>query len=554
MPSLTPSGNDTNASNDTFTSIFRNPSTYNSLWLYSLILSIDCALKALLLQRWANKPTGITSLRYSLPEQARMSAYFSRRIERANRTVRKLHFLILTSLMVFFLDLLFYLFFVSLSIFGISLSSIIFCSSLLFTTKKFLHSGSPHCTPFTQEKTQKQGPRFDDDVLKRILNMPISDDDLEQFMEAIPGFCASKIVDNPRRSLDVLGLPGLAEALIEFCNCTLSSNRISESVKARRLTTCLRVIEAADLSIAVPHILHLLSGNLSEVSRLVEIGRFLRPLRNGNVASLARGIIGIIISNAERNGRWFTLAIDELGVSEDVLHHYLAHGDSVLLANMIHITRHILHSLQPHPDLTQKSSSILSSLSKFDILNVLPELQRDFCDLWNEVVQQARSNEGDDNPFIDILVQIRHLYDILHGTDIPLRHFGYSTIGHDDLFHQPPPYPFLIPLCMPDHHPEPSAHTHEPCGSTTGGASQTITTTSDILSESSPGDVLDVSHNSTTTGMGISQGIADTSIPSMAESTTQSDNLPEGIIVSSMVFDSPVNRSDCIDRNLHPLR
>jgi hypothetical protein len=53
----------------------------------------------------------------------------------------------------------------------------------------------------------------------------------------------------------------------------------------------MRVIEAADLSIAVPHILHLFSGDLSEVSRSVEIGHSLRPLRNGSAASLTRGLL-----------------------------------------------------------------------------------------------------------------------------------------------------------------------------------------------------------------------------------------------------------------------
>jgi hypothetical protein len=134
---------------------------------------------------------------------------------------------------------------------------------------KQLRAGSPHYTPSTQEKIEEQGSRFDGELLRRTLDMSRSDDDLERFFEAIPGFCASKIVDNPRCSLDVLGLPRLAEALIGFWNRTLSSNRVSESVKVRRLVVCVRVIEAADLSIAVPHVLHLFSGDLSEVSRSV---------------------------------------------------------------------------------------------------------------------------------------------------------------------------------------------------------------------------------------------------------------------------------------------
>ena len=542
-----------------------------SLWLCTLIISIMCAIRALLLLKSVKKRTPDTSPCQSLPDQARNRIGFAIRIEWANRTVLALYSGIVFSLSTFLSGFIVYVFYVDDPlILLIPLPIIIGYPSLcLFNTinNTLERRSHHHRTPLTQKKAQEQ--RFEDYVLERTLDMSRSDDDLEQFMDAILGFCASKIVDNPRHSLDALGLPRLAEALIEFWNCTLSSNRIEEAVKVRRLVICVRVIEATDLSIAISHILHLLLGDLSGVSRSIEIGHFLRPLRNGNAASLARGIIASIISNAERNERWFTLAMDELDLSEDVLQYYLKHDNSVLLANIIHITRHFFHGLlqhhpdltqksssilsslsrfkilhgllQPHPDLTQKSSSILSSLSRFNILNTLPKLQHEFCDLWNEVVQQARSSEGDDNPFIDILVQIRYLYDVLHGTDIPLRHFGYSTTGHDDLFHQPPPYPFLIPFCMMSgHHPEPTTHAHEASGSTTGGASQTITTTSDTLSESSPGDLHTVSHH-TATGMGISQGIDDNSILSMAEPITQSS---EGITVSSMVFDSPVNRSD----------
>jgi hypothetical protein len=481
-----------------------------------------------------------------------MVAFCARRVEEANKAIRILHFSIIISVVIFFISLLYYFANFDSNMYLVSLISIFIAygpMSLFIRNpviaKVFFRRPPPHCTPFVQKKIQVQGWWFDGDVLIRTLDMSTSDDDLEQFFEAIPGFCASKIANNPLSSLDVLGLPRLAEALIGFSNCTLSSNRVSESVKVRRLVVCLRVIEPAGLSIAVPHILHLLSGNLSEVSRSVEIGHSLRPLCNGNDASLARGIIASIISNAERNDRWFMLAMDELDMSRDDL---ARDDDSVLLANLIHFTRHFFPSAQHDLDLTRKLSSILSSLSKFNILKTLPKLQRDFCDLWNEVVQQARSSNADDNPFIDILVAIRCLYVDLHGTDIALGYFFTSTTGHDDLFHQPASYPLCM---MPDHHPKSTTHTQEVSGSTTVGASQTFTTASSI---SSPGDVPDMSHH-TATGMGITQRIAETSImiPSTAEPVTQSpsstsgDQPPdEGITVSSIVFDSPVIRSDCI--------
>jgi hypothetical protein len=271
-----------------------------------------------------------------------------------------------------------------------------------------------------QIKAQKLARQLDGNILERTLDMLRSDDDLEQFFEAIPGFFVSQIVDDPRRSLDILGQQRLAETCnLTYsrppssptrprnlnANRTLSSNRVSESVKGRRLIVCLKVIEAADLSFALPRILHLFSRDHSGVSRSVEIGHSLGVLRNGNGALLTRGIIASIIAiNDERDERWFALAMDELGIPEDVLRRYLDHGNSVLLANLIHITRQFFQNLlQRGSDLTMEPLRILPLVSKFDILNTLPELQHDFCALWNEIVQQAQSNGTSSNPLLTSL-------------------------------------------------------------------------------------------------------------------------------------------------------
>jgi hypothetical protein len=186
--------------------------------------------------------------------------------------------------------------------------------------------------------------------------------------------------------------------------------------------------------------------------------------------------------------------MDELGISKDVLRDYIAHGDSVLLANLIHITRQFFHTLLQYDlDLTMTTriaSSLLPSVSKFDILNTVPELQHDFCDLWNEIVQQVQSSGADVNSFIDILVEIRHLYVVLHGTDAA---FGYltSTTGYDDLTRQRTSYPFCM---VPDHRSNLTTHLENVRSNTIGIASHPAATTSPILSESSPRDVLVTHH------------------------------------------------------------
>ena len=224
-----------------------------------------------------------------------------------------------------------------------------------------------------------------------------------------------------RDSFEILGQQRLTEALVGFWNRTLTSNRLSGSVKGQRLIICMRVIEVATLPMIVPLILDIFSGDLIGLSGLVEIGSSLGILRDGNTSLLARGIILRIISiNNECDKRWKTLVMDELDISKEKLRRYLAYGNSLLLANLIHITGQFFDDLRQHDSdstlLTQKSLGILSSLPKFDINHTLPEMQHRFCDLWNEIVKQATNNWAatSNGPIVDILFQNWKFFVALH--------------------------------------------------------------------------------------------------------------------------------------------
>ncbi len=434
------------------------------LWFWSLLTNILCATLALSLPLWARPNSMVNSPRYSLPERARLHALFAAGFNtfKSFHLIKVLHGLVHISLAFFLYGLWLFskAFAVSIVvvIFAITYACVVrgtsrllyLATSLIRICKGRATQGIVHhpknyyrgwnLWKLAEDKAQGLAPRFDDDVLKRTLDMLRSDDDLEQFFDAIPGFCVSKTVHDPQRSLGILGQQRLAEALIGFWNRTLSSNLVPESIKARRLLVCMGTIEAANLAIAAPGTLRDLSFRyIGGIARSVEVGHSLGNLRHGNVASLARGIIAGIISNGERNDHWSMLAMDELGISRDVLRAYLARGDSLLLSNLIHITRHFFHS--PHPDITREALSILPSVSKFDILNTLPELQHDFCALWNDVVQ---SSGAEDHLFIDILLDIWGLYVALHG----------ATASNYDPLHPPASYP----LCEDDSHRDLTTH------------------------------------------------------------------------------------------------
>jgi hypothetical protein len=86
----------------------------------------------------------------------------------------------------------------------------------------------------------------------------------------------------------------------------------------------------------------------------------------------------------------------------------------VLLANLTHITRQIVHSLGPgdkdkHGVAKAASKYMFPSLSKFGIQNTVPDLRRDLLDLCDEIDQNA----GNDRVLSEIRDNLRHLRDAL---------------------------------------------------------------------------------------------------------------------------------------------
>jgi len=78
----------------------------------------------------------------------------------------------------------------------------------------------------------------------------------------------------------------------------------------------------------------------------------------------------------------------------------------VLLCLLIHKTREAFLSGSWTP-------FILNTLSQFDMRNTIPELQHEFCTLWNEIVREAWRG-GIDCTAVNILREIRHGYIGLH--------------------------------------------------------------------------------------------------------------------------------------------
>jgi hypothetical protein len=142
-----------------------------------------------------------------------------------------------------------------------------------------------------------------------------------------------------------------------------------------------------------------------------QIGHILRRWQNGtdpSIALIGNCIIARIIACVpveKRDDTWMALARTQLEVTEEDLMGYLEQGDSVLLANLINTTRLFFkRGLQ--------FQGILWSISGFNVKKTLPELQRDFCKLWDEIVVVGKSKNCIDCTFI--LSEIDHVHYAMH--------------------------------------------------------------------------------------------------------------------------------------------
>ncbi|KAH9952552.1 hypothetical protein BGW80DRAFT_1568029 [Lactifluus volemus] len=399
----------------------------NSLWFLSLVVSLTSALLATMLQQWARRFLTITQPPlYSPHKRASIRAFFAHGVERFHlpSSVEALPALLHLSLFLFFTGLAIYLFNINHTVFSVvvwwvvlaggvygcitlmpifwhdspyysplSSSAWIFFNFTFFAIRRIryflLNHQWPHPRYLGLSKTvQEYGSELSAEINNRILTWTIQtleeDKDLEQFFEAIPGFCSSEVVQESGLELDFTKFDEtLAEAFSNFCYDTLSSSLFSEGDKKRRVIVCVKAIDAAQLSRTTISTIRTVFNHGVDLLRSVDMWQSLTSSSGDQVPGLcSQGIIaGVITKTSEHDERWEALAKDQLGLSEEVFRSYLENGDSVLLANLIHITR-LLFPLCLNEVLDSELSlwNVLSSISEFGIENTLPGLQHNFCD------------------------------------------------------------------------------------------------------------------------------------------------------------------------------
>jgi hypothetical protein len=276
------------------------------------------------------------------------------------------------------------------------------------------------------------------------------DTDFEKFFEALPGLCKSETGKDLKLQRGFIEPyeKKLSSALIGLINRTLSSNLVTEFVKQRRMIICTKAVESTSLLGPWWTLRSVLLGNWYRFLGCIEFGLFVQNWKNiTHPVTIFYGqcVAALTVPIVRRDERWFQLASDLLNESKSLLFKYISHGDSILLANAMFIARRTIQTYsgseeRHRKDVLGASSRTLETVCKLDIRHSLPELQHEFCGLWNQLVDAAQ--DGRRSPHhvhvsTMTLKNIRKLFIALHGTQMTL----YTTDDRDPILNNPASYP-----------------------------------------------------------------------------------------------------------------
>jgi hypothetical protein len=241
-------------------------------------------------------------------------------------------------------------------------------------------------------------------------------------------------------------------ALNGFLETSFSSNLVTEPVRSSRLITCLNATHAVLGTDGVSQILYdILNGRWPELLQSVETAHSLRRWGNNtdkrSTDYVRRIVTHVVFGVQKRDAGWIALAKAEFGIQDHVLPDIIEYGDSALFSLFIHITRQAFHYGSSTP-------FILASFSRLEIRNTRPELQHEFCSLWNEIVREAW-RVGTDSAALSILREIRQAFIELHqDTAAASTAFSASTNHYNPVLTQPLSYRFCN---IPSHRPNPTS-------------------------------------------------------------------------------------------------
>jgi Family of unknown function (DUF6535) len=469
----------------------------NSLWILSVLISLTCAMLATFIQKWARRYIKITQpSHYSPHKRARLRAFFSDGVDKwhVSWAIEALPTLLHISFFLFLTGILIYLSATNHTAFGYvvwwAVLSVV--AYLTITLLPIFMPNSPYYAPLSspiwylyvtirysafkvlsspavrrvhvhtadhfrllkesyyneyledigktaEEIAWKQASDIDIRVLESTFDALGEVGAQEEFFAAIPGFFESDVVDGIKDHITGEFRVKFREALNRFLERTLSLSSVSESVRSRRLVISLN---AAHVALGFDDVLQtlwdIINGRWPDLTKSVEVAQALRHwvVKNDEFTPFIRRIAAqAVVDVQERGESWVSLVKEEFGLPDPDIRRFMAHGNSVLLSILIHVTSRTLHTGSWTP-------RVLLSLSGFSIHDTLPGLQHTFCTLWNDILLEARAR-GEDNIYVEMLRELRHVYIDLHrGTDASPTVFSGATFDFDPTLDDPRSYRF----------------------------------------------------------------------------------------------------------------
>ena len=504
-----------------------SPPTYavwvNALWFLSLVISLTCALLATLLQQWARRYLKATQSRYTPDRRARIRAFLAEGVDKLLLpwTVEALPTLLHISLFLFFAGLVVFLWNVNLTILKLVLSWVGICTALYgcITVMPIFRHDSPYLTPLSlpawhiatrisclifqalrrflplhpytrdrfyllvltyrrwfvqgMQKTVEESALYSpSEIVTRAFMWTFDsldeDHELESFFSGLPGFRSSKLVNDPLPNLTEEQRWRLSTAIYGLLDRSFSSDLVPASVKKRRAMSCAKATDPAHIPRAFDVFDRILSHYQESDPPTAEILQIVRGWgddKDENTILVSQATVSSFVARAKRrDDAWFILASNELSIPESILRGHAAHGDSLSLAILIHVTRHQFSHFRKSSWSNDRFSKVLKDASIFDVQDTLPELQHEFCALWNQIVRKVQ-NDLDVPMAFYTLRPIRNVYLALHqGTDSATTQFSASTGDGDRILERLSTYP----MCnVPGHHPDSTPHIHDDPVSTT---------------------------------------------------------------------------------------
>ena len=432
----------------------REPYVSLGCWFASLGMSFMCAVGSTMVQEWIRRYQLLTQL-WSSPHRraARIRASISRDgfLEFVPLFLKSLNLLLhlsiylflagLTALPIYFDDISTYwiaiYFILALAgyiffAFGIPFRPrplILFrYSSLMIYDRNVPHSSILSNLLVTarriDEDASTQSLTLDADTMSWLLDSLTDEEDFEQFLTGIPGFYKSTQVENPAKVLEEANTNASPKAILAFMDRPLSSD-LPEDARRQRLNVSLEAMKS-DPYLLQRTFYHAVRLCATESSIFKSVDFVLLADKHAddadvNIRSLTRSIIAIAISHLEdyrTDERWTSIVQRRLNWAKDPFPR--EPRDNIKLRNLVLLARELN---TPRPGSDSLSPEVfrdsLREVCKLSIRNASHKLQNEFCNLWNDLVIEARRPVQDSDPvllsyILPILSSIHSLHVSLH--------------------------------------------------------------------------------------------------------------------------------------------